>query len=212
MVVMEYHKIQTIWKRDEKGKIIPGDWTLPEFEYLQHNKWYFTEKVDGTNIRIERRDGVFRIGGRTDNAQLHSQLVHVLSTTFQPLNDASVSVFAYDNIALYGEGYGAGIQKGGGLYRPDKSFVLFDVKVGDSWLDRNNVNDVAATLGIDAVPSFGHGTLLDAVDMVRPGLVSHWGPFESEGLVCRPATELYDRRGHRVICKIKTCDYRNLEC
>lgn len=49
----EYHKIQTCFKRDEKTKrIIEGDWTLPEFEYLKDCQWVFTEKVDGTNIRV----------------------------------------------------------------------------------------------------------------------------------------------------------------
>jgi hypothetical protein len=33
----EYHKIHTIFKRDEKGKLIFGDFSRPEFEYLQHN-------------------------------------------------------------------------------------------------------------------------------------------------------------------------------
>ena len=49
----EYHKIQTVFKRDiqSKGKtLIEGQWTLPEFEYLASNIWAFTEKVDGTNI------------------------------------------------------------------------------------------------------------------------------------------------------------------
>ena len=49
----EYHKIQSIYKRDEKTrKFIEGQWSLPEFEYLQNNRWLWTDKVDGTNIRV----------------------------------------------------------------------------------------------------------------------------------------------------------------
>ena len=49
----EYHKIQSVFKRDiANGKIIEGKYSLPEFEYLKDNQWVFTEKVDGTNIRI----------------------------------------------------------------------------------------------------------------------------------------------------------------
>jgi hypothetical protein len=33
----EYHKIQTIYKRDEHGKIIIGDYSKPEFKYLSKN-------------------------------------------------------------------------------------------------------------------------------------------------------------------------------
>ena len=50
----EYHKIQTIFKRDPENKfktLIYGEFSLPEFEYLKNNTWIFTEKVDGTNIR-----------------------------------------------------------------------------------------------------------------------------------------------------------------
>jgi hypothetical protein len=51
----EYHKIQTIFKRDMTNKaksLFEGRWTMPEFEYLANNTWVFTEKVDGTNIRV----------------------------------------------------------------------------------------------------------------------------------------------------------------
>ena len=52
----EYHKISTPFKRHfdgpNKGKLIMGDWAVPELDYLSSNYWEFTEKVDGTNIRI----------------------------------------------------------------------------------------------------------------------------------------------------------------
>jgi hypothetical protein len=49
---------------------------------------------------------------------------------------------------LYGEGYGAGIQKGGGQYRKVQAFCLFNVLVADKWwLDWSNVGDVAAKPG-----------------------------------------------------------------
>jgi hypothetical protein len=44
----EYHKIQTMFKRDKvTNRIIEGTWTLPEFEYLKDNKWVFTEEGAG---------------------------------------------------------------------------------------------------------------------------------------------------------------------
>jgi len=33
----EYPKIQSIWKRDDKGLIQTGDFSRPEFEYLARN-------------------------------------------------------------------------------------------------------------------------------------------------------------------------------
>ena len=50
---MEYQKINTLFKRDEKGIIIPEEFTLPEFGWLKNCKWEATEKIDGTNMRLE---------------------------------------------------------------------------------------------------------------------------------------------------------------
>lgn len=51
----EYPKIQTVWKRDDRGKIIVGEFATPEIEFLSRCDWEWTEKVDGTNcIRPEK--------------------------------------------------------------------------------------------------------------------------------------------------------------
>jgi hypothetical protein len=50
----EYHKIQSVFKRDMETKhktLIIGNFSTPEFEYLQNNIWEFDEKVDGTNLK-----------------------------------------------------------------------------------------------------------------------------------------------------------------
>ena len=205
----EYHKIHTIFKRDmeRNGKtLIEGQWTLPEFEYLANNVWVFTEKVDGTNIRVIFQDGGVTFGGKTNNAQIPAQLVTRLYERFLPLAETLQEVFGCDS-CLYGEGYGAKIQKGGGNYRQDQDFVLFDVRVGELWLQRADVEDVAQKLGIDVVPIIGEGTLHDAIAAVKTGITSTWGDFQAEGIVARPKTELKTRNGHRIITKIKCCDF-----
>ena len=252
----EYHKINAIFKRynsgPNKGKLIMGDWAVPEIGYLADNQWEFTEKVDGTNIRVEISlvpgDGdpvVFvEHKGRTDNADIPKPLLYKLEEMFptQPMFRRDLQMPAYNtryrelktwmsenklsNVVLYGEGYGPKIQNGGN-YRDDVSFVLFDVKIGDFWLDRENVNDVAEKLGIDAVPVLGKGTIYDAIQMVRYGtrmssgeivsvswdrhpdrLTSMWGNFEAEGIVARPVVPLFNRKGERIIAKIKARDFR----
>ena len=205
----EYHKIQSIFKRDMTSKrktLIEGDWTLPEFEYLQNNIWTFTEKVDGTNIRVIFKDRCVTFGGRTQDAQIPAQLVGRLNERFLPLADKLSEMFDGDAV-LYGEGYGAKIQKVGGNYRADQDFVLFDVRVGSWWLQRADVEDVAQKLGVDVVPIIGEGTLHDAVRMAKAGIVSTWGAFEAEGIVARPKVELVTRSGSRLIAKIKCRDF-----
>jgi len=208
--VTEYIKIQTLFKRDMTSKhktLLEGQWTLPEFEYLAGNGWTFTEKVDGTNIRVIFKDGGVTFGGRTDNAQIPAQLVTRLNERFLPLMAKLGEVFPDGSAVLYGEGYGAKIQKGGGNYRADQDFVLFDVRVGQWWLQRADVHDVAQKLGLDVVPVIGEGTLLDAVGWAKRGIRSTWGDFEAEGIVARPKTELMTRSGHRLVAKIKCRDF-----
>ena len=133
----EYHKIQTLFKRDMSNRktLIEGEWTLPEFEYLAGNVWVFTEKVDGTNIRVIFKDGGITFGGRTEDAQIPAQLVTRMNERFLSLAAKFGEVFAHGSAVLYGEGYGAKIQKGGGNYRDDQDFVLFDVLVYNAEYD-----------------------------------------------------------------------------
>lgn len=206
----EYHKIKTIFKRDMTSKrktLLEGQWTMPEFEYLANNVWVFTEKVDGTNIRVIFKDGGVTFGGRTEAAQIPAQLVTRLNERFLPLIEKMAEVFPDGSAVLYGEGYGAKIQKGGGNYRADQDFVLFDVKCGEWWLQRADVEDVAGKLGLDVVPIIGEGTLHDAVAHAKAGIRSTWGDFQAEGIVARPKTELKTRDGNRLITKIKCRDF-----
>lgn len=212
----EYHKINTIWKRESAKpcRIIPGSYSTPEFEYLANNSWVFTEKVDGTNIRVmfdDHNANDMTFGGKTDNANIPARLVKKLQELFP--YDKVRSVFttrADSGVCLYGEGCGANIQAGSGKYGAEPDFVLFDVKVGSWWLLRQDVEDVAAKLGIKVAPVIGEGTMIHACTLVQTGLTSQWGNFEAEGIVLRPRVDLWSRKGERIIAKIKTRDYTQL--
>ena len=204
----EYHKIVTVWQRDPATKhktLLEGVWAEPEFSYLKDNEWTFTEKVDGTNIRVMWDGDQVRFGGKTDVAQLYVPLMERLQTLFY---QGAIARLFDGPACLYGEGFGARIQKGGGDYIPDGvDFCLFDALVGDTWLERNNVEDIAGKLNCMVAPILGRGPLIEGIEMTRAGFNSQWGAFTSEGLVMRPSTELKTRRGHRVITKIKHKDF-----
>lgn len=204
----EYHKIHGVYKRDEKGKFIIGDWSLEEFDYLQNNEWEFTEKVDGTNIRVMFDGETITFAGKTNKAQIPSFLVNHLNNSFMSIEKRELFKEKFpDGVCFYGEGYGARIQGGGGNYRKDQSFVLFDVLCGSWWLKREDIEDVAKTFGIDVVPVVGYGTIHDAIKKVTDGFNSTWGNFIAEGLVLRSKVYLADRRGGRIITKIKHKDF-----
>jgi len=208
----EYHKIQSVYKRDpvqNNKRFLVGEWSMPEFEYLSMCDWTWTEKVDGTNVRIgwDGPSETVTLGGRTADAQMPVFLIRRLTELFHATALRAVFGDGAD-IMLVGEGYGAKIQKVGGLYKPDGvDFILFDALVGDVWLERHNVEDIAAKLGIDVVPIVGRGTLLDAIDTVKAPRMAGIGQAPSEGLVMRPSTELRTRGGHRIIAKVKHRDF-----
>ena len=209
----EYHKIQTVYKRDPATKhktLIEGDFSLPEFEFLQSNKWIFTEKVDGTNVRVIFDGGTIRFGGKTDRAQIPTLLMNCLNEKFLPKLDVFKEIFNGNHVCLYGEGYGAKIQSGGGKYRQDPNFVLFDVKIEEWWLQQHDVEDIAEKLGIDTVPIIGTGTLREMVEMAKSGFKSRWGDFTAEGIVAKPAVELKSRNEERIITKIKYKDFNSM--
>ncbi len=210
----QYHKIQTIYFRNpvlNYKTLLEGEFSKPEFEYLKNNDWMFTEKVDGTNIRVMWDGNNIIFGGKTDNAQIPAFLVNKLQKLFLGTKNKKKFLEKFGeegNVCFYGEGFGARIQKGGGNYIKDSvSFVLFDVKIGDTWLERKNVEDIAEYFRIEVVPILGVGTLLEAIEMTRKGFNSKWGEFTSEGIVARPVIEMKNRLGERVITKIKHKDF-----
>lgn len=217
----EYHKIQTVFLRDPNNNyktLLEGQYSLPEFKYLRNNRWTFTEKVDGTNIRVLYngypliKEVEFR--GKTDKAEIPKFLFEKLKEMF-PIEKME-AVFNFDRdydedipfVCLYGEGYGAKIQKGGGNYRQDQSFVLIDVKIGGRWwLRRNDVQELANKLEIECTPVIGNGTLDNMAKLAKHGFNSYWGDFTAEGIVARPEVELFARDGSRIITKLKYKDF-----
>lgn len=208
----EYHKIQTIFKRDSKTrKIIIGDYSMIEFEFLKDNLWIFTEKVDGTNIRVIWDGKKIVFGGKTDDAQIPVLLLSRLQELFEGTVKKKLfeEIFAEKEVCLYGEGYGRKIQESGELYVPDGvDFVLFDVQIDQWWLERKNIEDISRKLGIKIVPVVGAGTLTDVVALVKKGFKSQWGDFIAEGIVAKPKIELKNRKGERIITKIKHRDFK----
>ena len=229
----EYHKINSLQKRytegPEKGKFT-GEWCDPVHEYLKDSLWYCREKVDGTNIRIdfgrnlvqtgqisgvslwglnEDEPAKITISGRTDNAQIPGPLLSRLEALFplEKLTDyfGVPEDVTFKDVTLYGEGFGAGIQKGADYGPVD--FILFDVKIGDFWLDEDNITGIAESLGIRRVP-YMTASLAEAIRIVAGHILeSTLKEGEAEGYVCVPKVPLFNKWGERVIVKVKGVDF-----
>lgn len=209
----EYTKIETIFERDMDGtkKLIEGKFRNEAVEYLRNNAWVCTEKIDGTNIGIVWDGHKVSYQGRTDRAQIPAHLMNKLIELFGGNENEELfeQKFGDMQVILFGEGYGAKIQKGGGNYRSDVSFILFDVYLPEQnlWLKRDALEDIAKAFGIDVVPIVLTGTLNTAVNYVKSKPKSTIGVADMEGLVCKPEVDMLDRMGRRLIVKIKVCDF-----
>lgn len=208
----EYHKIETLFERDMEGskKLIEGKFRNPVVEFLKDNKWQFTEKVDGTNIRVHWDGHKVFFGGRTDSAQIPTVLMYALNDKFMGIQNEELfeQKFGATPVTFYGEGYGEKIQNGGN-YREGVGFILFDILIGDIWLERENIEEIAKAFDVPVVPIVLEGTIQDAVNYVKnsPKSIIASKEKESEGLVGKPSVEVKDRRGDRVIVKVKVKDF-----
>lgn len=212
----EYLKIETPFERDMNGskKLIEGKWRNETVEFLKDCDWVFTEKIDGTNISVEWDGHSVSFHGRTERASIPAPLANFLFSAFGgPVNEEIFEqTFGGKHVILYGEGYGPKIQNGGG-YRSDVSFILFDIFLPDHdlWLKRDAVEGIAKAFNIDVVPIILTGTIQEAVDYVKTAPKSRFGTAQMEGVVGRPAVEVLDRTGGRVIVKIKVKDFERKE-
>lgn len=145
-----YPKIDTLFNRDEKFKVIEGDFSCPEFKKIRD--WeHVTEKIHGTNVRvmIGPLDTAVTLGsepasdrdlldpqvfymGRTDKSQLPEHLAQHLRETYNKdaLLHALRKAKGADGVILYMEGYGPRIQDGGN-YRKGACTRIFDIFVLD---------------------------------------------------------------------------------
>jgi hypothetical protein len=206
----------TIIDDEECDKIYPGD----TWEQMGKQE----SDIKGVKFEVSYK-------GKTDNANIHPNLMKHLQETyptdkvlaalglkrFIPVEEfADHKWQSYEDIpqryTIYGEGYGAKIQKAGGNYLSQSNgFIVFDVKVDDIYLLCSARDEIAQKLGAPVVPFIGMMTLDEAIQYVRTGFKSRIAEnkdFMAEGLVIRNELGLKTRRGERIITKLKTCDFQ----
>lgn len=208
--MLKYHKIKTVHLRDDKTHKLTNKFRDETVEYLKNNEWIFTEKIDGTNIRVCWNGIDVSIFGRSDNAQIPKQLNVRLTELF--LGEENEQMFEQKfndmNVMLFGEGFGAKIQNGGD-YSSTQDFILFDVKIGDVFLNRDSVENIAKYFNIKSVPVIDEiENIEDAIKYVKLNPQSYIGNCDMEGVVGTPTMRVLNFKGERVIVKIKCTDYK----
>lgn len=226
MAGTEYPKIDTLYDRDNEHFVDIRKLRRPEFGIIK--RWSVTEKLNGRNVRVslfnDGLNGIIDYGGKSDEAEMPQELLEYLKKTFTL--EKMKSAFWLDplkipqRVIIYGEGYGPKMTPGSGIYRKDVSFRLFDCIVNTWWLERANLENVAEKLGIKCVPIIG---IIEFLPTTSEGIkylfknnknrlvaVEEGGMKDSipEGIVAKSEPLLFNRKGERVMWKLKIKDFR----
>ena len=176
-------------------------------DILMFKECYALEKIHGTSAHVRFTNGEvgYHSGGVKQGNFTDLFDTEELYTKFMELG--------YSRVVAYGEAYGGKCQGMSALYGPDLKFVVFEVKVGDTWLNVPNAADVASKLGLE----FVHFDLLenhtDVLDRFRdaPSAQSIRNGIEEggkrEGIVLRPIEEMTKSNGNRIIAKHKGAEF-----
>jgi len=208
----KYHKIKGLYKFINKHKkFIRGSYSMPEFEVLKDIDWVWTEKVDGTNLRIIWDGYNLTYAGRKDTSEFSDDQKDFIKNNIitKDLEQLIEQMFGEKQVIIFGELYGKNIQKVGFLYSSDYKFIVFDIIVGEgnTYLERTSTRDIVYKLGLTMVPTVHVGNIESAIDYVRRNLFSTISPDTPlEGIVGIPIIDLYARNGERIIVKIKLKD------
>jgi hypothetical protein len=177
---------------------------------LLFRECYALEKIEGTSAHITWHRS--SSGGAPGVVHLSSGAMP--GAAFISLFDKTALVdrfgaMGHEKVIVFGEAYGGNLNRQAWRYGEAYRFVVFEVKVGDVWLNVPNAADVALKLGLEFVHYVKVPTDLAALDAERdaPSVQAKRngvdGDKPREGVVLRPLIEVRLNNGDRVICKHK---------
>jgi RNA ligase len=177
-------------------------------DILLFKECYSLEKVHGTSAHITWNNGL----GFFSGGEKYDNFIKLFNK--EDLENKFKEIFADSSkVIIYGEAYGGKQQGMKDTYGPNLSFIVFDIKVNDSWLDVPKMDDLATRLGLEVVPWKKVSTNVSVLDAerdapsevaVRRGITE---PKIREGVVIRPITEVIKNNGNRIIAKHKRIEF-----
>lgn len=185
----------------------------PEAQYILTllGKCYATEKVNGTSASIDYD------ASQGGDASIKFHPGGADYQTFLALFDrarllAAFRAMGHRRVRVYGEAYGGTQVQNVSNYGPNLNFIVFEVRVGETWLNVPNADNVAGKLGLEFVPYELVDCTLEALtrERDRPSVVAErrgQGVKKREGIVIRPLHELRRSNEERVIAKFVGDDY-----
>lgn len=177
-------------------------------EILLFKEVYALEKIHGTSSHIKWKDNkvIFFSGG-----EKHDRFIELFDEKF--LEEKFKELFGDLNVTIFGEAYGGKQQGMSHTYGKELKFIVFDVKVGDNWLDVPNAEDVAKKFNLEFVDYVKIPTDLELINQERDkpstqAIKNGCGNDKlREGVVLRPLIEVRKNNGERIIVKHKRDEF-----
>lgn len=177
-------------------------------DILLFKECYALEKIHGTSAHIKWSNGnlTYFSGGVKHEDFVKLFIDDVLRQGFETIGQNEVTV--------YGEAYGGKCQGMSKTYGTGLQFVVFEVRIGDSWLVVPSAEEIAKRLSLEFMPYARIPATLDAIDAerdadsviaIRRGMC---GGHMREGVVLHPLIELRKSNGERIIAKHKRDEFR----
>jgi hypothetical protein len=172
---------------------------------LNFKEVYALEKIHGTSAHISWRDGQIKY---SSGGEKFERFIALFDS--EKLAIHFMERFGPQRVVIYGEAYGGKLQGMRDTYGGDLKFVVFDIAVGDVWLDVPSAEMVAREFGLEFVSYVKTTTDVEALNVARDqpsvqaqrnGIVE---PKIREGVVLRPLFECSMADGTRVIAKHKS--------
>ena len=177
-------------------------------EILLFKRCFATEKIHGTSAHLSWNNGQL---GFFSGGEKHEKFVTLFDQ--ESLTKVFTANFGDMKVKVHGEAYGGKQQGMGHTYGPNLKFIVFDIRVEESWLSVPKAEKVATDLGLEFVHYTEIPTDLAAIDAerdadsvqaVRNGI----GPGKMrEGIVLRPPIEVTMNNGERIITKHKRDEF-----
>ncbi len=212
----KYDKFSSPFKKDDKWMN-----TKELAQWLPSGKWIKTEKIDGTNIRIiltkpdEEGNREIHIASRKLILNPEDKSSKQFMDCIKDVNLNKIKEHFKDinsTVTIYGEGYGAGVQKGG-VYSPDKNYRVFDIRIGEAYQDFEYVEKVCIDNQLNVVPiieeinSINYAECLYSLEQFKDTLIKEGHGGKPEGIVYKFEPVLLNKYKERLIFKVKFKDF-----
>lgn len=215
----KYAKFSSPFKKDEK-------WlnTRELSQYLPDGRWIITEKIDGANIRIiltkpdEEGNRKIHIASRKLILNSEDKSSKQFMDCLKEVNLNKIKEYFKDvesTVVIYGEGYGAGVQKGG-IYSKEKNYRVFDIRIGEAYQDFEYVQKVCIDNQLNVVPimceltEITYEECLKVLKLFQETLIKEGDGGKPEGLVYKFEPVLLNKYKERLIFKVKHKDFNEL--